>query len=344
MNNGYTTSNHLEDSGLAQLCQEPSLSNPEIFKPNHFYGNAQSLKRYAGFPDWYALKAVIQHGLYFYGGDFTAGSELDTQLPLFLPTTPKRAEIYQRLSHGRPAIPIGSAFLYAKQLIDQTHPVKATPKGTLAFPSHSTRYVKSRLNHEEFAERLINLPEKFHPITVSIYWRDYLDGEHLPYVKRGLSIITNGHMLDPDFSSRVYLNCRAHRYVCATDVGSHLFFAVESGCRFFLLPLSQPVELQAKEARHLVTTHAKDRSMYDEAYRLFSGPVDEVTFEQSAFVDSHLGKDCFKTPQELRKLLLWAEWMDKFHCPSFPPEANHHSGWAYRLPSWWKRKLQKRLK
>lgn len=322
----------LNPPGLDFLCQEPDLTNEEIFKSNHYYGNAAVLKRYAGWPQNQPVKGILQHGIYLYPGDFTAGGELEAVLPLFLPISEERAEVYRRLSGGRPAIPIGSSFLYAKALVEEALPA-VEKSGTLVFLSHSTRQVTKIFDHAAYAERLARLPESFHPIVISAYWKDYLDGQYAPYVARGFELVTAGHMMDPNFLYRFYLNCRRFQYACSNDIGTHLFFAVESGCSFFVLPGGE-IEWKSNKAQHL-QGYAEHEQISREVQALFSEPSPYVTEMQQTFVNDKLGKACFKSPQALRKLLEYAENQDKFCL--LPPQKNGRLNIIRRLPPFWQR-------
>ena len=44
-----------------KLCQDRELVTSEIHESNDFYGQASVLKRYAGLPLRYSLKAVLEH-------------------------------------------------------------------------------------------------------------------------------------------------------------------------------------------------------------------------------------------------------------------------------------------
>lgn len=337
-----------EPSSLDALCQEPTISNPEIFKPNHYYGNAAILKRYAGYPLKRPLKAVLQHGIYLYDSDFTAGGELDAPLPLYLPPTEERAKIYRRLSH-RPAEPIGISLLYAKALLEEYLPTAVERTGTLVFISHSTRYITKKMDHQAYADTLANLPDEYHPITISAYWKDYQEGAYAPYLEKGFRLITAGHMMDPDFIARFYLHCRRFKYACANEVGSHLFFAVESGCSFFMLP-SGTVEWVASDARHLAahgraTTDSSQEERYRSIYQLFETPQPVTTPEQQAFVDTYTGKAFFRSPETLVGLFKQADYLDFFSFQPRPQADGHKTApWFYQLPTGLQRqKFLKRL-
>lgn len=318
---------------LEELCREPVIRNVEVFPPNGYYGHADALKRYAAYPLEKPLKAVIQHGYNFLDDQFIFGGEMEAALPVFFPPNPQRAGLYHEASGGKPAIPIGAPFLYAQRLIEEVAPIERQPQraGTLVFPIHSTRLIEASFDHEEYANLLDSMPEEFKPISVSIYWRDFLDGKHLPYAKKGFEIVSAGHMLDPGFIYRVYLNCRRFKYACSNEYSSSLFYAVASGCRFFHLP-SGPVSHYAKNPEKLVfqTLTEPQRKNFE---KLFSYSDLAPFAEQSAFALSALGADCIKTPQELNALLRWAERQDwLYFTPLAIRNRENLPDWFLRLP------------
>ncbi|WP_303673660.1 hypothetical protein [Vampirovibrio chlorellavorus] len=334
-----STLDDFQRQSLEVLCQDKGLGNTEIFQPNGFYGHAAVLKQHAGLPLSRPMKGIIQHGYDFLSEDFIFGGEFEAPLPVFFPPNPTRACFYERLSNGKPAIPIGAPFLYAREIIDniQSQPNRT---GTIVFPVHSTRFIKAEFDHADYADKLAQLPEAFHPISVSIYWRDYQLGAHLPYLQRGFEVVSAGHMLDPGFIFRVYLNCRRFKYACSNEYGSSLFYSVASGCSYFYYP-SDDLSFSAESGKTLILEEVSEtqRKKFE---LLFSQPLPQPSQEQQDFVFEHLGLSSLKTSQELRKLLVWAEWLDKIRFTPIPavnkPEG--YPDWYLRLPSYWRRALR----
>jgi hypothetical protein len=319
------------EESFASLCQEPRISNIESFKPNHYYGHAFILKQYANYPTQKPLQAVLQHGYDFLSDDFLFGGEFEAPLPVFFPPNPKRAAFYNDISGGKPAIPIGAPFLYAKKWVDQTQPGTDVRKGTLVFPVHSTRLIKAVFDHDAYAEKLDALPDEFKPIAVSIYWRDYLQGSHQAYQKRGFEILSSGHMLDTHFINRAYMNARKYKYSCSNEYGTALFYSVASGCQYFHYE-SEAIQRIADDPSKLILENIS-QSQQQQFNRLFSYPAFASLAEQSSFVLAHLGQDCLKTPHELYQLFRWAEWMDWVYCPPLAKKnKGNYPDWFLKLP------------
>jgi hypothetical protein len=333
-----------------RLCEDASKPNIEIFKPNHFYGHANTLKKYAHYPLKKPLKAVIQHGYNFLDENFIFGGEMEADAPVFFPPNRERADLYHEASGGKPAIPIGAPFLYAQKLLDQ-HPELATSpnqQGTIVFPVHSTRVIQASFNHQGYAEQLNNLPQAFKPISVCLYWRDYQNGSHIPYQEKGFEILTAGHMMNSDFIERVYLNCRPFKFACSNEYGSSMFYAIASGCHFFYLP-SGPISYTANDPQKAVL-QGLSKVQQKNFESLFTYPQMASLTQQKHFALQNLGADFLKTPQELYELFQWAAWKDWTYCT---PIARRNKApmpvWFLRIPPYWRRhkliqKLAKTLK
>lgn len=296
----------------AALCADRPLRTREIFKQNDFYGQASVLKHYAGLPQAYRLKGVLEHGIVL--DDLMCAEERDARLATIFSCSARRAAL-QRGHTRKRTVPIGFGYLYAVRLAESRLPAvqEGDRKGTLAFPCHSTRSIHASFDHADYACRLAALPSELQPVMVCMYWKNYLDGEWRAYSERGLSIVSAGHIYDGQFLLRFHDLARRFRYACTNKIGTHLFQTVASGCRFFFLPSSE-IEWEVPPDR--LTSIGRINPGYAEteaeAKRLFAEPVDETTPAQRDFAERFLGAADMKSPAELRRLLLAAEFCDKF--------------------------------
>ena len=295
----------------AAICADRPLRTREIHKQNDFYGQAAVLKRYAGLPQSYRLKGVLEHGIVL---DYLLCSqERDALLPMIFSSSARRAAIQRRHTSKR-AVPIGFGYLYAMRLMEAQFPAiaEADRRGTLVFPCHSTHTIRASFDHDDYARRLAALPERFQPAVVCLYWKNFLAGEAEAYVRRGLAVVSAGHIYDPDFLLRSHDVARRFRYACANKIGTHLFQTVASGCRFFFLPSGDITwDVPAHEQPNIGRDKPGFAEAEAEAELLFAEPVDEITAAQRDFVDRLLGTADMKTAAELRNIFLAAELRDK---------------------------------
>jgi hypothetical protein len=225
-----------QQQDLARLCAEQSLDWHEYAHMNEFHGNASILRRYAGLPENIPLPFALEHAIpYDLQEAYTY--DLHSGLPLFLAVHEKSAALYRQKNMS--AHPIGFSYLYALDLFQKIHPDSANlpaRKGTLVFPDKSTLLMDTDFDREAFAQKLRSLPAEFQPVVVCIYWKDYVRGTHLPFVRAGLPLVTCGHLRDELFLLRLHDLCRRFRYSCANDLAGSFTLSVLSGCHFFHLP------------------------------------------------------------------------------------------------------------
>ena len=128
-----------------------------------------------------------------------------------------------------------------------------------------------------------------------------------------MRIVSAGHMYDPDFLFRFYHLCSTHKYSAGTSFGSDIFYSIKSGCSFFFFLFDKIKISFVGDAyllkRDLAPPPSPAQRLTMES--LFSRPQPFVTQEQLKTVDYYLGAEYFKSVQELRKQLLYAEILDK---------------------------------
>ena len=295
-----------EQENLAGLCADRPLATTEIFSGNAYYGTDFVLKSYADVTLNRPLKCVLPHGIPLHEESIWS-AENQVPLPVILYYPSRLAHVYREKS-GKVALRGASPFLYVSDLIGgQTLP---TRKGTLFFLSHSSHWVTAVSEFESLAETLGALPEQFHPITVCIYWRDFNLGHHLPFVRRGLKVMSAGHIYDPHFLIRFHYLCSMHQYSCSNELGSHLFMSVKAGCAYFHLP-GNARQYHAESGKPAYSLHVPIEVL-NSLDTVFAQPRDNVSPEQLAIVDDYVGAAKKLTPQDMRTLLQFCERLDRF--------------------------------
>lgn len=329
----------LNQEDLQSLCSDRPLVTSEIHPPNDCYGQASVLKQYVGLPNNYPLKVILEHGLFL--DDWIWDVDRYAKLPIFLSSSVHRSLIQQRET-GKPSIPIGFGFLYAMELYKKKYETGSSPiarRGTIVFPSHSTHHIKAVFDFEDYANRLKALPEKFQPITICLYWKDFLHGHHLFYEKTGFKVVTAGHMYEPIFLYRFFDICRQFKYATSNNIGTHLFLSVKSGCSFFYTHSSE-IRHEFDATIHIGGFTSMFNQIKDKSIALFTEQKDEINSQQLEFVDKYLGTASFKTPSEIKQLLLEAELRDKLWI-NISLAASHKMRFSPLevLPNFWQRKI-----
>jgi len=300
---------------LSALCADRPLRSDEIFHPNSFYGFDQVVKRYADLAASYSLKAVIPHGTVIDPG-FVWRAEQDAPVPAVICWEPQRRPVY-KAAGGKIVLAGAAPYLYLTRLLATKAPQRRA--GTLAFPSHSTHHVDDEADYEHLAHRLSILPDRLSPVTVCLYWRDLHLGRDAPFRRRGLQIVSAGHMYDPDFPARLHHLSSRFTYATGNEFGSHMFHAVASGCQYFHVGdavASAPESLLARREPDGVPWVEPDypriRPIYDEMSAAFGTPTPTEPARQRRLTEFLFGASELQSRAQLRETLLRLERIDRW--------------------------------
>jgi hypothetical protein len=229
-----------DQTDLPRLCRARDFYATEYHPQNHLYGLDRLLREYAGLPPGEPLPWAMEHAISF-DAPQPQPADAASALPILLAVTEAQAEILRRHVAGR-VLAIGSAFFYARHLYHLRHPQEAAEvpaaerRGTLVLPDKLNVRKDLDFDRERFADELAALPAEFQPVAVSIFWKDFERGTHLPFERAGLRLVTSGHFYDPLFHLRQYDLCRQFKYACANNLSASFCVSVLAGCRFFYLP------------------------------------------------------------------------------------------------------------
>ncbi|MBF0233096.1 MAG: hypothetical protein HQK65_08665, partial [Desulfamplus sp.] len=193
------------------------------------YGLGKWLKKSLAIPDCVPLSHIhMDHGVP--PSDELSNIDLATNRPAFFIREAKQKKYYSYT--GKEAYVTGSPFIFCRKFYAIRRDADAS--GTVAFPVHSTHLIDVLTDWEEYATNLLILPKPFHPITVCLYWKDILEGHFAPFSKRGLSVVTAGHMADPEFPLNFYHILKCHKFSTSNLVGSYAFYSIEMDIPFFI--------------------------------------------------------------------------------------------------------------
>lgn len=293
-----------EQGSLDELCGDRPLETKEICTFNAFYGQDAVLKTYADIPMDRPLKLAMTHGIQM-NEEYVWDAEIAAPVPVMLVYPERLVAAYERRSR-KATIRMAAPFLYAQRILEAELP--SWRSGTLFFPSHSTHWVSPQVDADAIVRHLQNLPNEFHPVSVCVYWRDYLRGLHKPFEKAGFRIVSAGHMFDPAFLFRLCYLLAMHQYACSNTDGSHLFYAVKAGCSYFhIAELEYPksVSLPKEDAPTPLEIMARLR-------REFAEQRMAPTTAQIRFVDEYVGTEHLLDPSKMREFLQFCERMDRY--------------------------------
>lgn len=226
--------------------REPEFSEREYYPLNHMYGGAEILREYADLPKGKPMPWGYQSILNYYSAAEAAAREpgsmlgvvklRDSEMPISLTINEVYASVLRKIGI-KGVHEIGSHFFYAMELYRRKgfEAEQLERRGTLALPDKSDLFKQVDFDREAYAAKLAALPREFHPVYVSMHWRDFDRGCHEPYLKAGLHMVCSGHPNDHLFYERFYDVCRHFKYACSNEISTSFALSVLSGCQFFFL-------------------------------------------------------------------------------------------------------------
>ncbi|MDP3181335.1 MAG: hypothetical protein Q8M54_00785 [Desulfobaccales bacterium] len=315
-----------DQEDLAALCADRPLGTREIFLGNAFYGGDAILRAYSGYEG--ILKAVVPHGPYWII-PAVWNDEAEAPVPVIFFFNPIMQEAFEKET-TKVVLPLAFPFLYVLELVKaQPRPAR---RGTIFFPGHSSHRATAKMDFAGLAARLAELADEYQPLTVCMFWKDYLLGYHRAFQERGMSLVSAGHMYDPDFLCRFYHLCSRHRYAASNyTLSSATFYAVKAGCAFFFLdPSEYRFDVGGVDALYM-----PKRQFDDRLANMFQAPRPATTPEQMEFVDYILGTAYLTSPEELLQQLRTVDKWDKRRIWARRPDG----GKKLMLPTYFKRKI-----
>lgn len=287
--------------------RERMLVNLEPWIGNQYYGIGAIYKRYARLSWWHPLNCRLQHGVKLwtmYKSPMDLPEEIAFYIPPcssvpFLTYKPEHAEFFTK--HGFANVhAIGAPVVYMQRFIKKCS--EGTPrKGTIAFPCKSTHFADVTTDYSEYAELLLQLPDKFKPIKVCMYYLDIDKGRDLPFLDRGLDVVCNGKLLSQRFLYHFYDNCAGYRYATSNDVlSSPVFYSIFGGLRFF--EYGPGIRFNSTANMHSSYGRERELGAQTSPHRFPIDKCDDYK-DQLLVAEAELGIPAKRSPSELRQLM-----------------------------------------
>jgi hypothetical protein len=256
------------------------------------YGFNHIIRKYAHFSWYLPLPAQIEHG--WTAHTEALKSDLNTDKPLMLVFNRRRAKAWEKRS-DIPVAVMGSPFIHYKNINRISKQKNA--KGTVVFISHSTFDIKCEFDISRFCKELKKLPEKYQPITICLFYLDFIDKKTDIYRKMGFKVACAGPKFvnSLDFPRRFYEILSSHKYATSNAIGSYAFYAIDLGIPFFLTgPRPKLINQGDKDVNLLGVERHGETEFHKKVYGLFStGPAEKISKKQADFVADEMGvNDC----------------------------------------------------
>lgn len=102
----------------------------------------------------------------------------------------------------------------------------------LAFPPHSAEAERITVDQADYMDYLESLKTHFNRICVSVHYLDMGGALHKAALARGLRVIEGARPDDANSLFRIRAMLDSFLYVTSNSVGSHMLYALFSGCKF----------------------------------------------------------------------------------------------------------------
>lgn len=295
---------------VEEICQVPTevAEGPDVVinDPARLYGIGSVLNRYAGLPEAEPFPCSVDHLVAFEEGK-SISWDVGRGFPTHLAVTRRRARAYRRAGIQR-ALPVGHAIHYAVRLFESRFgglPSSHSRQGTLVFPHKSDAVVKERrFDHSRLIDWLLELPEFMQPVTVCLYWKDWLKGDGEDFLAAGFPLVSCGHWTHDDFLLRFVDLASRNRFAIANAFGSSFPLSVVCGCHFLYRELEGFEELQASGSQTFDGDPLVDTPIGRKAKRVTSDPLRSRDLHaQARLVDRITGRRFLLSPESLHRIL-----------------------------------------
>ena len=315
---------NLEFTDIYKLV-EPinNLEKGEWLPDLYFIG--KTLKEYAGFPDDYEIKALIEHAAQL--SDYTDyGFQAHPSLPSIVLSS-FRVSVIESVTGNNGAYAVGPYIVYAKHaLSDEKLEAEKERLGRnlLVFPAHSIRGLQATYDIDTFCEQIKEIATEYDSVRICLFWKDVLLGTAEKYEKYGFEVVTAGHFYDPMFMPRLKSIIETSTMTMSNKLGTYIGY-----CVYFNKPhllLNTEVEMgkiscdgeEFAEIQYNASNKMRSKlknENIDLIYELLSKNKELITEDQYNHLNKYWGFNQVKTPNQLRKILLETEV--KFHLNNY---------------------------
>lgn len=284
----------------------PNLYTNENYTPNDFYYHAYHLKKFSGISPFYSLPLAIEHGVYF--SDYVWDCDLEHADSKIITIGKNRKKILNKFTNKKivnigPYIYYVQSF-YSKKKLKQLK--KKLGKTLLVFPSHSTHWINSNYDIEQFSNEIKKYAKEYNTVLICVYWKDILNGHHQYYIKNNFTCVSAGHIYDPFFLPRLKSLISLADMTMSNMLGTHLGYCIflDKPHYLFIQNIKFTTTLPSLEAdTQNRLNKIKVDSNITEIYQLFSKYSEKITELQKAIVQIYWGTNDIKTKDELKRIL-----------------------------------------
>ena len=279
----------MDEKTMLALCRFNIFSSARLVLTPYWTAEAYSfgkyIRRYGYYPQCLPLCIYTDHGAGRLNHPYE--DELNTDAPASFYHSPDSVREW-KLKSKKPCYVLYSPAVFYRR----THKIEksVSSRGTLVFPAHTTVAIEDQCDMEEYIRQLLELPDRFQPVSACFHQHDIKKGQHKIFAKYKIPMYTAGHIGDSRFVQRFYDILRNFSYSTSNMIGSYTYYSVEMGIPFFIYGNKQ---IFINTLDYNITTGLfdlyRESESYRRAYDLFLGSRTEITLEQRNLVEKELG-------------------------------------------------------
>lgn len=259
---------------------------PDPYWTTKVYSLGKYLREYGYYPSWLPLCVYIDHGVVC-SEQKPFKHELESDAPVQLVHAP-RSKIEWEKHSKKPCFIMFSPFVFYRR----KHKIvpSADAKGTIAFPAHSTPSIDDVSNIEIYIKQLLDLSEKFHPVSVCLHMHDINKGKHHIFIKNKIQVHTAGNIFDEGFAERFYDIIKNYKYATSNMAGSYIHYCIEMNINFFIYGDKQKfININDSNLPNGVYEPYNVSKGYRKLHDMFSDFSTQITTEQKNYIETSLG-------------------------------------------------------
>lgn len=298
---------------LAGNLETPMITS-ELQQSNDFYGDAYILKKYAGIPTSYPLKAVVEHGPSFQSSHWLP--ELKAPFPAFITSSSDSSKYIYQLTQKLP-LTIGPIIAYAKPYLSRkksTELKKKLGKNLLVFIPHATHSCSVEIKNNYVITEIEKEAKNYDSVTISIYWREITSELVKYYSSHGYHCVTCGHMFDNHFLNRQRTILELCDSVLSFGMISAIYYAAYFNKNLKIIPDNDFALFHLNPQKKIdVADQVKREKEIFQKYNLTLRKIFKTMTSPTPAIKNFMEQTCtysqIKKPKELKNFFTIAEEM-----------------------------------
>lgn len=192
---------------------------------------------------------------------------------------------------------VGTQHPWLYYLEEKKEQLKKNQVGSIFYPLHrAPGFIFDGLDDSESIRYLLDLPEQYQPVHVSLHMHDLGSEREELFLSAGFKIVTLGETNERKFHEKFFSLISGYRYAFSESWGSQVPFLIMCGVPTQIIPR----KITILESSHNKKVHSKEFEMeLRRAEEIFSEFPTQITSDQIQYANKVLGVKLRKTRLQL---------------------------------------------